>query len=212
MKIISISDTHGLHRRVEIEETDLLIFAGDCMTSGHDDKELISFLQWFDRQPAKYKVMIAGNHDRFIENFSKVFKKLLLDYPSIIYLEDSWVEIEGYKIYGTPHSKIFHNWAFNKSSEDLYHLYGKIPVDTDILISHAPQYGVLDELVDRQKVGEYHLSSQMKCLGNLKLHVFGHIHNGFGMVKPDGFNYISINASQVNESYRLTNFPIKINI
>lgn len=212
MKITCISDTHSLHRKVNITPTDLLLFGGDAMTSGYDKNELIDFLDWFSSCDAKYRVMIAGNHCRYIENHPTWFRDTLKLYPNIIYLEDDWVEIEGLKIYGTPHSKEFYNWAFNRTEEQLKELFGKIPLDIDVLVSHAPQYGVLDELVDGRQVGEFSLSKQIRKIKNLKLHVFGHIHNGYGMIKRHGQKYYSVNASQVDENYDLVNNPIIIEI
>lgn len=211
MRITAFSDTHGFHHKAKIEPTELLIFAGDCMTSGYGYPQLISFLDWFKLQPAKYRVMIAGNHDRVFENYPDTVKDILNGYPEITYLEDSSVDIEGYKIYGTPHSKIFYNWAFNRSEEDLERLFSRIPSDTDILVSHAPPYGVLDQIIGGESVGEKTLSKRIHQLKNLKLHVFGHIHNSFGMIKPHG-RHISINASQVDESYDCVNFPLQINL
>jgi Icc-related predicted phosphoesterase len=212
MKITCISDTHTYHREIKLEPTDILIFGGDFMNSGHDEEEVIDFLSWFYAQPAKYKIMIAGNHDRYVENYGDAFKSMLDVCPEIIYLQDEIVTIEGFKIYGTPHSKIFYNWAFNRSEEALSRLFDKIPLDTNILISHAPQLGVLDELVSGENVGEKTLSNRINELQDLKLHVFGHIHNGFGMIKPHNKSYISVNAAQVDERYELNNFPIIINL
>lgn len=211
MEITCISDTHGLHSKVNIHPTDILLYAGDAMTSGFDYDNLISFLDWFSIQPAKHKIMIAGNHCRYIENNPDEFKDLLTNYPNIIYLEDDFTIVEGLKIYGTPHSKMFYNWAFNRNEIEMVSLFDKIPNDIDVLLSHAPPYNVLDKLIDGRRVGEKTLSSKIYQLKNLKLHVFGHIHNSFGMIKPDE-KHISVNASQVNENYEIANFPIIINI
>ena len=211
MKVTCISDTHGYHKYINIQPTELLLFAGDAMTSGYSLSELKHFLDWFSLQPAAHRVMIAGNHCRWIENNPTEFRKLIKDYPEIIYLEDEFTIINGYKIYGTPHSKIFYHWAFNRTEEELEKLFSNIPTDVDILLSHAPQYGVLDELVDGERVGEKTLTREILKLKNLKLHVFGHIHNGFGMIKPHG-KHISINAAQVDERYDLVNFPITLEL
>lgn len=212
MKITCISDTHSLHRKVKILKTDLLLFAGDAMNTGYSEKELIDFLEWFSSQPAKYKIMVAGNHCRYMENFPFEFKQLLDNYPDITYLEDDFITIEGLKIYGTPHSKHFGGWAFNRSEQELESLFMNIPDDIDVLVSHAPQYGVLDELVDGRCVGEFTLTKAIRRLKNLKLHVFGHIHNGHGMIKPHGQTYYSVNASQVDENYDVVNKPIILEI
>lgn len=209
MKTVCISDTHGLHRQVSLPKNiDLLIFAGDSMTSGYSKKELIDFVKWFDSQNATHKIMIAGNHCRYIENHPEDFEKILENYPDVIYLEDEFITVNGFKVYGTPHSKEFYNWAFNRNEQQLESIFSNIPKDTDILISHAPEYMVLDELVDGRHVGEFTLSKAIRELGNLKLHVFGHIHNSYGMIKPHGQNHYSVNASQVDENYNIVNKPI----
>lgn len=212
MKITCISDTHSLHRKVKITETDFLLFAGDAMNSGYSEKELVDFLKWFESQPAKHKIMIAGNHCRYIENFPFEFRQLLSEYPDITYLEDEFVILEGLKIYGTPHSRHFGGWAFNKNEQELESIFSNIPEDTDILVSHAPEYMILDSLVDGRHVGEFTLSKVIRRLKNLKLHVFGHIHCGFGMIKPHGQKHISVNASQVDENYEVVNFPIQLEL
>jgi Icc-related predicted phosphoesterase len=181
MKIINIADTHGLHKDLVIDEADMIIFAGDFMTDGYNESEVDDFIEWFSNIDIKYKIMIAGNHDRFVQNFKDDFTNKLP--KSIIYLEDSSVEIEGLKIYGTPWSKVFGGWAFNASENALQALFDGIPEDIDILISHAPQYKMLDNISGRN-VGEKTLSSKIQKLNNLSLHVFGHIHDEFGMKKP----------------------------
>lgn len=211
MKITCFSDTHTYHNNVKLLAGDIAIFSGDCMSSGYNEKELIDFLYWYNNQEFKYKIMVAGNHDRYIQNFSKSFKELLSYYPSIIYLEDSAVEIEGIKIYGTPHQKYFYKWAFNNSEEKLKELFNLIPEDVEILVSHAPSYGVLDWLQSGQRVGEETLKNRIEKLNNLKFHIFGHIHEAYGIahvgVSPS-LLYTAINCSIVDEEYRVKNKPI----
>ena len=43
-----------------------------------------------------------------------------------------------------------------------------------------------------------------------KLHVFGHIHEGYGLTKKE--NIIFVNASVVNENYDIVNKPIEVNL
>lgn len=210
MKITAFSDTHGLHRGVNLPESDILIFAGDAMTCGYKEHELIDFLDWYNEQSAEHKIMIAGNHDRYIENYRGLFQDLLTYYPSVIYLEDEGTIINGLHFWGTPHSKHFCNWAFNRSDEEMDKSFSKIPSDVDILISHAPQYGILDKLERGEMVGEQALSDNIKRLEFMRYHIFGHIHCAYG--KLDGKKYKSLNVSQVNEQYQLQNKPISFKI
>lgn len=205
MTITAFSDTHGLHRLVDLPKSDILIFAGDAMTCGYKEHELIDFLDWYNGQSAKYKIMIAGNHDRYIENYRGLFQDLLKYYPSVTYLEDEGTIINGLYIWGTPHSKHFCNWAFNRNDEEMEKAFGGIPDDVEILISHAPQYGVLDKLERGERVGEKSLSRQFSRFSHIRRHIFGHIHCEYGEQKLDG--YIAMNVSVVNEQYELQNNP-----
>jgi hypothetical protein len=67
--------------------------------------------------------------------------KLLAEYPTVIYLNDSGVEIDGLKFWGSPVQPYFHNWAFNRIGDDICKHWELIPLDTDILITHGPVKG-----------------------------------------------------------------------
>lgn len=190
VKIGFISDTHTLHNKWydkltynqwgwELEqawkELDLLIFGGDCSGRGSEG-DVDNFMNWFDLQPAKEKVMIAGNHDYFFDvpfletkprpswkNHPQIdLDEMLAKYPNIHYLDDSGVELFGLKIWGSPIQPWFHDWAFNRlrntphmdTYEEPYADMNKyikphwdmIPDDTDILVTHGPPYGHGDSL------------------------------------------------------------------
>lgn len=210
MKVTAFSDTHGHHRKLELPKSDMLIFGGDAMTCGYKEYELIDFLDWFHDQEAQYKVMIAGNHDRYIENNRGMFQDLLKKYPSIEYLENSGTVINGIFIWGTPDSKEFCNWAFNRTDAQMEILFSEIPFDVDILVSHAPQYGVLDKLERGERVGEKTLSKQFSRFTQIRKHIFGHIHSQYGEQNCE--THTALNVSVVNEEYQLQNAPITFKI
>jgi len=204
MKIIAISDTHKKHNKINLPESDILIHAGDY--SGgiiHRKDEFIRFLNWFEKQPAKYKIFISGNHDFFTfydnqEALNEISKR------DIIYLEDSSIVIEGFKIHGSPWSLPFFNWAYMKSDSELFNLYDKtIDIDTDILITHGPAYSILDKVKSGENVGSKALKSKIENLENLKLHIFGHIHEAKGIEKIN--DTIFCNASCLDLSYNIRN-------
>lgn len=63
MRVLAISDTHGMHWRSEAPpDADLLIHAGDFSMIGTKG-EALDFLEWFTNLPHKHKVFICGNHD-----------------------------------------------------------------------------------------------------------------------------------------------------
>jgi len=44
MRLVVISDTHGLHNRIEdLPDGDVLVHAGDFMNSGYDLRDVLSF-------------------------------------------------------------------------------------------------------------------------------------------------------------------------
>ena len=85
----------------------------------------------------------------------------------------------------------------------------RIPEDTDILITHGPAFQVLDKTVDGKEVGHGHLYGYLKYAIRPKLHVFGHIHEGYGQMEAFS-GCISVNASHVNENYQPVNAPIRV--
>ena len=157
MKIVAISDTHSKHYSLldkdlitdDLENT-ILIHAGDISTRGYRS-QTIDFLNWFSKQPHKYKVFIAGNHDFDFEDNADTINEIIPE--GVIYLNDSLVEIEGIKIWGSPITPYFYNWAFNRFRGDNIKTYwDKIPNDIDILITHGPPYMILDKVVYDQKM------------------------------------------------------------
>lgn len=200
MKIAIISDTHGLHEQLEMPEADVLVHCGDF---SHSRKSARLFLEWFSTQDYKYKVLIAGNHDRWFEKMGyDTIQQVLKDYGTdIIYLQDTEVIIEGVKFYGTPWVPQFFDWAFMGTESYLSNKFKKIPEDTQVLITHGPQYSVLDTVNENRSVGSTALRDRIKTLPNLVLHTFGHIHSGTGRVDTD---YISINAANSYEYYEDT--------
>ena len=175
------------------------------MSSGYLEYEIPSFLDWLEKQKAKYKIFIAGNHDRYFELFPFICKDILQYFPNITYLENSGITIEGLNIWGTPDTKYFCNWAFNRSSKQLERIADAIPDNTNILISHGPAYHILDKIPDGNHVGEKSLLRRVSELKDLKLHCSGHIHCAYGIDRAR--QYIASNASVVNEEYNVTNLP-----
>ena len=205
-----ISDTHGRHKDLETPEGDMLIHAGDVSSRGLES-EIKDFLEWFGKQPHKYKIFIAGNHDFFFEKQGKTTITETIP-EEIIYLNDSGITIEGLNIWGSPIQPEFMDWAFNrKRGAEIKHHWDLIPNNTDILITHGPPYGILDKNMREKHTGCEELKKKVDIL-EPKLHIFGHIHEAFGIKKINKTTYV--NASQLNHKYYLTNNPlvIKLNI
>lgn len=123
------------------------------------------------------------------------------------YLEDSMITLYGIKIYGTPWQPRFGNWAFNLDrGSDCLSKWNLIPEDTDILITHSPPLGHGDLVCSGVRAGCAELLSTVQQRVKPKYHIFGHIHEGYG-VTSDG-KIIYINASTCDISYIPNNLPI----
>jgi Icc-related predicted phosphoesterase len=216
--IICISDTHSLHGLIDLElfnvvdkNNTILIHAGDVCNSG-SLKEVEDFCIWFDKLDFPFKIFVAGNHDWAFQRYILAVKQILKKYPTITYLEDDYTIIDGLKIYGTPWQPAFYNWAFNlKRGEEINQKWNLIDEDCDIIISHGPPYGILDYVErDMMNVGCEDLKNRISQMKNLKLHIFGHIHSGYGQCEVDGIKYV--NASICNERYVPCNKPIIVEL
>lgn len=199
MHLTLISDTHGFHNQLNLAGGDMLIHAGDVSQRG-GEYEIIAFLKWFERQDYRHKIFISGNHDFFFEQCRE--EDIMDLIPSgVTYLNDSGVDIEGIKIWGSPITPTFFNWAFNRDRGlEIAAHWKKIPNDTDILITHGPPFGILDTTIQQLQVGCEDLLKTIEKI-QPKLHVFGHIHEAFGIETYEKTTYA--NASMVDINYRI---------
>ncbi len=214
MKIVCLSDTHNCNAQIDVPDGDILIHAGDATIRG-TPAEVEDFLRWFSALPHEHKIFVAGNHDRLYETDNQFARRLTADFK-IEYLQDSFIEIENLKIYGSPWQPRFYDWAFNLNrGAELAEKWKMIPDDTDILITHGPPNGILDEVPRKywvENTGCEELRKKVEELSkkNLKLHIFGHIHCGYGQTEKFGVKFI--NASNCDESYEPTQPPIIVNM
>lgn len=216
MKILCISDTHTKHDKIPsvyLENADnaidMIIHAGDVSSRG-TETEIINFLEWYDKLPFKYKIFIPGNHDFFFEKTDNdLIIKLLSKYTSITYLNDSGIDIDGIKIWGSPITPYFHNWAFNRIGYEINKHWDLIPLDTNILITHGPVFGYLDLTLQGIRSGCEFLRERLPDFTDLKMHICGHIHEAYGEHEVvDG--QLFLNASVLNRRYEMQNKPIFI--
>lgn len=218
MKIDCISDLHG--HFPELQGGDVLIVAGDLTaTDSIHDHDL--FFDWLSIQNYKYKIYAAGNHDNLISTGKCSTPK----HFDSTYLCDSGSAFEGLKMWGTPWTKTFPGMnpkckAFTCDTEEqLAEKFALIPNDIDILISHGPPYGILDEVQDYEsgKVINTGSMALRDALDRVKPEylIFGHIHEHGGkslVYKHQGPNTLCVNASYVNEKYKPVNMPVRIGL
>lgn len=207
MKIWTISDTHTKHWQLEIpEDVDMVIHAGDSTNSKVDYKnatEFTDFIDWFDELDIKHKVIIGGNHDYWATD--NKLRKFMLEGTNIHYLENSYVEIEGIKIFGTPYTPNFGDWYFMRSRERLGRMFADVDEPMDILVSHGPPKGILDIApISRAAFEHAGDNALLKLVERLSpiYHIFGHIHNlsdgctiNEGIFKSSKYDTTFINTS-----------------
>jgi len=127
-------------------------------------------------------------------------------------------------IYGTPWTPTFGDWCFMKNRDKMYKVWEKVPLDTNILISHGPPKGILDLTENRdytlEQVGDKAILKYLEKWKDLKYVLFGHIHNrgnitNTGIRELDGIKFI--NSSGVEDGrfdkgiiYNGTTFNFKI--
>ncbi len=200
MRIIAFSDTHMLHSQVEIPDGDLLVFAGD-MSVCRTVQDVAGFNTFLKTFPHQYKIVIGGNHDHLLASSPDLGRELLQD---AIYLQDEEIIIEGIKIYGTPWQP-----TFNTNACDAFALprgkvmrekWAMIPEDTNILITHTPPSGIMDE-DGGVSHGCSDLLARIQRIGP-RFHIFGHIHNHNGMQTVANTTFVNCNVKDKDNRVR----------
>lgn len=208
MKVLATSDLHGkLPDPTEIPVCDVFIVAGD-VTPYHDHSVafqhnwlVTEFAQWLTKIPAGEVIGIAGNHD-----FAFQDARSAAQLPWT-YLQDSFVMVDDVKFYGTPWVPNLERWAFYARNEVLYYVYDKVPLDTDVLITHGPPLGCGD--LSSPKFGSMHCGHPAVNQGMTRvrpeLTICGHIHESHGLHYMDG-NPLW-NVARLDDNYEVR-YPI----
>jgi len=197
MRIVLISDTHGLHDQLTVPAGDVLIHAGDLGRRGTLE-ELRAFNGFLGRMPHRHKILVAGNRDYSFERQPAECKTLL---TNALYLQDEEISVDGIRIYGSPWQPPFMNTAFNlPRGEALREKWALIPAGIDILITHTPPYGLGDRIAIGELVGCRDLLDAVRRI-KPKLHGYGHVHEGYGRYNEGGILFI--NASVTDASMQL---------
>lgn len=211
MRFVLLSDTHNLHHRmIPPPAGDVIVHAGD-LTGNGTIGEIAEFFHWFEALPHRHKVVIAGNHDFALEREAVAAEALVP--PGVTYLRDAGVTIEGIKLWGTPWQPWFYDWAFNlQRGPEIASKWEMIPDDIHVLATHGPPQGVLDETSRKppQSVGCEALLERIGALPQLKLHVFGHIHEGYGTLVRGGCRFV--NASICDVRYSPVNPAVTVDL
>lgn len=248
MKVYALSDQHHHLHNVRVPECDLLLVGGDNFPdyppgardrvgSGPQTRRQLDYftsewLTWRAKQPAKNCVVCFGNHDYCGETLHANKESHVKLNDATTSVVDGLVEVDGLKIWLTPWSSQFRDWAFMAEDWWLLDHYKAIPEGIDILVSHQPPKGYGDG------ASAYDLSTgKMQSLGSQalletilrvkpKVVICGHIHSGHGMYHMDicdkhgvdakscechTFHQVTVyNVALVNEQYEMVHQPTEI--
>jgi len=179
-----VADLHGHMQTLRYLERairgkcDYLLVAGDVTSadSGKPAEPVFSFLDSLGIPV----IAVLGNSDRpeFLEEFSKLKNVNLLHF--------SGVKVEGVSVIGVSGVQPQEHGSFFSVPETiLYRGLKKAYEDAGrpekfILLSHAPPYGVADELRNGEHVGSKGLRRFDEEF-NPRLHVCGHVHGAYGI-------------------------------
>ena len=203
-KIVCFADIHN--RKIELPKGDILIFAGDLVETGylHEFERMAKYMNSLDYP---YKIMVWGNHDRLAELYPAAVTRLFKGW-NILTNEPYYNREHDLSFYGTPINKRHDNWAFQPKPEIRKQHFKMIPNETDILITHTPPLGILDQW-EGQTIGD-DLLAEILPNKKFKYNVFGHAHEGYGQMKIDNKNFV--NCAIMTKDYKATNKPIIITI
>ena len=198
-KIFAFSDTHGLNHRLNIpKDVDILICAGDCLKEDnmvYVDNEFVKSLNWYSHQDAKLKIYVPGNHEVFFEMNPE--KAMQMVPSSIVLLEDSGIEFDGISFFGAA----CRPWMFRETEN-------KVPKGIDILITHGPAEGHLDNNTGCQRLRQIVEESKPKH------HIFGHVHEEGDKIEATSettyynvsmYNQLKYHYPSMKENQELTN-------
>lgn len=179
--IVCISDTYNL--KPNLPDGDVLVHAGNLTKAGTYE-ELEESLIWLRSLPHARKIVITGSHDHDLYSSNKD----KLNWVDIVYLQDSNINIKfqngrSINFYGNPWTLNHGNRIFQyKPHQDTW--TSNAPQEVDVFVTHTPPKYHLD-------LNGYGEDSLLKELWRVRpaLHVFGHIHGGYGqeVLTYDGF-------------------------
>lgn len=223
MKIVAISDLHGLFPKIEEKSFDVLCICGDVfpLRAQHNIPQCENwlrktFIPWCESLPCKEVLLVAGNHDIYFErvmhpDIIEVFKD-----SKVRYLENDLIELDGIKFYGTPYCKVFGNWAFMREDDRLAMYFENIPEDLDILLTHDAPYGTSDVCEEEMWWNtHYHIGSiplrDAIIAKQPKFNLHGHLHSAnheCEMLNNTKVYCVSV----VDEQYELAHEPLILEI
>ena len=223
IRICAISDMHGQYD-FGISPVDILFICGDIvpLRMQMNIPQSVSwfkkqFIPWCIDQHADKVIMVAGNHDFFLERFTPEHIREFLIGTNIEILYDEGTTYKEYTIWGSPQCHQFGNWAFMNTDEFIRKKLEWMPENLDFLITHDAPFGRNDVLLqedcvwaDGSHIGNIPLVEAVKEK-KPKYHFTGHLHSTDHELKDyDGTKTACV--SLLNENYKMAYQPLYLTI
>jgi predicted phosphohydrolase len=204
LRLVLLGDTHQLHREVDVPDGDILIHAGDFTMLSKNMSAIGDFNTWLGELPHRYKIIVPGNHEYFLEAVPS--KRSMLTNGLLLLNEGT--EIEGLRIWGSPVTPLYGGAFGLSSAEDRRRLYARIPEDTDILVTHGPPFGILDSVPHSDVHSGCRELLHAVVRVRPKLHFFGHVHGAHGIFHTNQTTFV--NAALLGTNGDLDQRPVSL--
>lgn len=200
--ITCISDLHGY--KPALPAGDLLLIGGDLINRSTED-EYAAFSEWLATLNYEKIVITPGNHDTLLQQAPRNWPVI----ENIELLIDQHTTYRSLKIYASPWTIKFPGQnplacAFTTLTDTtIKEYFDNIPLDTDILLTHSPPLAINSSTLYHSEGGSLTLRNVTDHLPQLKLHVFGHIHEAKGLTMRHNVAspHLAINAAYVDRAY-----------
>jgi Icc-related predicted phosphoesterase len=190
------------------------------MRTGYPD-DFAKNLEWLRALPHKIKLYVPGNHDFHLQVYPG---------PALQELREAGVWViglpgnknyatyklpNGMSVLGLPFVKNLPRWAFNSNEEAIWN-YIKAMGPHDIVLSHAPAYGVLDRVPERVGDGYRTKHTGIESYAAYakvykpKHWFHGHIHEDYGTMQFR--DTLFHNVAMCDRSYQHANAPAVLDL
>ena len=207
VRVVFISDTHGKHRQFGPLEGDVLVHCGDACGHANEARgDLDDLDDWFETLSFRRILCIGGNHDYPIERRATARESVL---RNATYLQDEAYAYRGLRFYGAPWTPGLMGFAFYADGAAIQQKWDQIPNNIDVLITHTPPAGILDENSGGYSVGCRRLTAVLPRK-QPQIHCFGHVHASAGLSHKGGTTFV--NAASIRRNQAGLNLPISIDV
>lgn len=208
MVIYAMSDQYNYYKALHgsswnFKNIDLLIYAGGFSYAKDletNKKHTIEVLKRLEKFKARHKVFIGGPHDLALEK--EVID--LSQFPSLTYLKNESIMIEGIKIYGSPYHATFLGKCFKWNFNRLFDLWENIPMDTDIVITSVPPRTILDVTYSLESSKNVNVGDKFLLFKIFKVkphfHFFGAVHDEVCNGTINGYKIYNSGIRRISKS------------